>query len=85
MFAVAYGANATRKSNLQTQIYFSRARMIAMFILSQVIFLLSLLSNLEYLTTIILWKLYIFYIYIYLLTAIGLSSGGSTHLHTNNT
>jgi len=25
------------------------------------------------------------YIYIYLLTAIGLSPGGSTHLHTKNT
>jgi len=28
---------------------------------------------------------YICYIFIYLLTTIGLSLGGSTHLHTNNT
>jgi len=48
MFAVAYGANATRKSNLQRQIHFSRARISAMLILSQVLFVLSLLNNLEY-------------------------------------
>ena len=47
-FAVAYGADATRKSNRQRQIRFSRARISAILILSQVVFLLSLLNNLEY-------------------------------------
>jgi hypothetical protein len=31
------------------------------------------------------WKLVAILILIYLLTAVGLSPGGSTHLHTNNT
>jgi len=47
MFAVGYGADATRKSNRQCQIRFPRARISVMLILSQVLFLLSLLNNLE--------------------------------------
>jgi len=44
MFAVGYGADVTRKSTRQWQIRFSRARISVMLILSQVIFLFSLLN-----------------------------------------
>jgi hypothetical protein len=56
MFAVAYGADATRKSNRQRRIRSSRGRIIAMLNLSQVLFFLILVNNLEYPTTITFWK-----------------------------
>jgi hypothetical protein len=45
-------------------------------------------SPIRYYSNISLISPYVYiytYIFIYLLTAIGLSPGGSTHLHTNNT
>jgi hypothetical protein len=48
MFAAVYGGDAARKSNRQRKIRFSRARIIAILILSQVHFLLDLLNSLEY-------------------------------------